>query len=149
MGISTNTKLFTASDDNFAMWVAGLGCASIGFLVNVFLVRKMGKRRQKLYIKQEYGRSIYYDQYISRVNLILKSLYIDLNRIHDNIFGNEYPVNDDFGNDVVSDLLNGVKATFCKYVHKHMDEKKITPELWLLCEADSKNAEEKCKFWED
>jgi len=49
---------------------------------------------------------------------------------------------------IIGEMLKGVRPTFCKYVHKHMREKKIEPELWTLCETGKKDAVEKCPCWE-
>jgi hypothetical protein len=51
-------------------------------------------------------------------------------------------------NQIIEDMLRGVRPTFCKYVHKHMREKKITPELWPRCETGTPEAIKSCPFWE-
>jgi hypothetical protein len=88
---------------------------------------------------------LYYDQYLTRVATTLTSLYLDLDRIHKNVFGQSYPVDADV-QVIVNEMLEGVRSTFCDYIHKHMNEEKITPELWSLCETGK--ATEGCFFWE-
>jgi hypothetical protein len=125
----------------------GLGLAAIGFLINVLIVRLMRKRTQMLYVKEDYDRDLYYDQYVARVAMTLASLYLDLNRHHEKIFGEAYS-GEGTVEDVINKLLSGVRSTFCKYVQKHMNQKKINPELWPICETGDKEAVKYCPYWE-
>lgn len=47
-----------------------------------------------LLVQQDYDRNLYYEQYMSRVAMTLTSLYLDLDRIHQVVFGAPYPVSD-------------------------------------------------------
>lgn len=129
------------------LWAIGLALASIGYIVNLEVVRLMRKRKQMLYVAQDYERSLYYDQYVTRVAMTLTSLYLDLDRIHKNVFGQSYSVDVEVSN-IIGEMLKGVRPTFCKYIHKHIREKKIKPELWTLCETGKEGAVEKCPRWE-
>lgn len=129
------------------LWGIGLVLAGAGYLVNFGIVRAVRKRTQMLYVIQDYERSLYYDQYISRVAAILKTLYLDLQRIHKGVYGNEYPL-DASVDGIISELLQGIKSPFCCYTHKHMAEKKITPGLWSRCESGVDKAIRACPFWE-
>lgn len=133
--------------DSAELWGIGLAFIGIGYLINLVIVRSMRRRKQMLYVQQDYERGLYYDQYLSRVAVVLTSLYLDLDRIHKNVFGQSYPVEGDVKT-IVSAMLEGVRSTFCDYIHKHMHEKKITPELWSLCETGRVVAIETCHFWE-
>lgn len=128
----------------------GLGfvLAALGYLVNMLIVRLMRKRTQRLYIKEDYDRDLYYDQYVIRIATSLTSLYLDLNRLHEKIFGEPYTEKGELG-EIVDSVLSGVRPTFCKFLQKHMDEKKITPELWPICETGNKEAIKLCKNWEE
>lgn len=127
----------------------GLAFMGIGYLVNLAIVRSMRRRKQMLYVQQDYERGLYYDQYLSRVAIVLTSLYLDLDRIHKNVFGQSYFVKEkEDVETIVSAMLKGVRPTFCDYIHKHMHQKKITPELWSLCETGRTVAKETCDFWE-
>jgi len=125
----------------------GFVLAALGYLINVLIVRLMRKRTQMLFIKEDYDRDLYYDQYVARVTMTLASLYLDLNRHHEKIFGQAYSSGGNVGN-VIDDILSGIKATFCKCVHKHMNQKKITPKLWPICETGDKEAIKYCRYWE-
>jgi len=127
----------------------GLGflLAALGYLVNILIVRLMRKRTQKLYIREDYDRDLYYDQYITRIIMTLTSLYLDLNRLHENVFAKPYSDGREIG-EIVESILSGIKPTYCKYVQKHMDQKKITPELWPMCETGEKEAVKYCRYWE-
>jgi hypothetical protein len=135
--------------DSAELWGIGLAFMGIGYLVNLVIVRSMRRRKQMLYVQQDYERGLYYDQYLSRVAIVLTSLYLDLDRIHKNVFGQSYFVKEkEDVETIVSAMLKGVHPTFCDYIHKHMHEKKITPELWSLCETGRAVAKETCDFWE-
>ena len=141
----TVAQYFTISDIN--LWAIGLALASIGYIVNLEVVRLMRKRTQMLYVAQDYERSLYYDQYVTRVATTLTSLYLDLDRIHKNVFEQSYSVDVEVSN-IIGEMLKGVRPTFCKYIHKHIREKKIKPELWTLCETGKEGAVKKCPCWE-
>jgi hypothetical protein len=127
----------------------GLGfvLAATGYLVNVLIVRLMRKRTQRLYVKEDYDRDLYYDQYVTRIAMNLTSLYMDLNRLHKNVFNVPYSDEGEI-KDIVENVLGGVRSTLCVYIQKHMDEQKITPELWPLCETGNKEAVKLCRYWE-
>ena len=129
------------------LWGIGLAFAGLGYIINLIIVKCMRRSKQMLYVRQDYERNLYYDQYISRVSITLASLYLDLDRIHKNVFGQSYPVDGDV-KAIVGDMLEVVRTTFCQYIHKHMRQKKITPELWSFCETGKTEAIEKCPFWE-
>ena len=130
------------------LWAVGLVLAAVGYLINLYFVRWARDRTQQLYVSQDYERNIYYDQYITRVDVILTSLYLDLNRIHKNVFGSQYPLDGIDAGPIVDEILRGVRPLMCSYVHKHTREKKITPELWPLCETGASEAVKACKWWE-
>ena len=141
------------------LWGAVLGLAAIGYLINMMIKRYARRMSQMLYIKQDYERNMYFQQYIARVQLILESLYADIDQIHHNLFGIPYPDPDKERalQRIVRELLAGVQPTPCKYIHKHMAEGKITPELWSKCETGTVEREAHkvkvrqliCKEWED
>lgn len=130
------------------LWGIGLMLGAAGYLVNLWFVQRAREKTQFLYVTQDYERGLYYDQYVVRVSLVLTSLYLDLDRIHKNIFGQTYPIGSLEVETVVEDMLSGIRPTFCQYVHKHMGEEKITPRLWSLCETGTIEAVRKCPHWE-
>jgi hypothetical protein len=128
------------------LWAFGLGAAGAGHLIYTGVIRAMRKETQMHYVQQDYERNLYYEQYVSRVSAILTSLYLDLDRIHRNVFGDPYPVSEGDAASIVADVLKGVRPTMCKYAHKHI-EKIITPALWALCESGGDPAKQ-CVHWE-
>jgi len=130
------------------LWGIGLILAGIGYFVNLIIVRYTRKQKQMYYILQDYERSLYYENYITRVSLILTFLYLDLDRIHKTVFGQTYPTKPDTSDQMIKDLLSGVRPTFCPFIHKHIIEKKISPELWSQCETGNPVGIRACLFWE-
>lgn len=128
------------------IWALGLAMAGAGHLIHTGVVRAMRKRTQTLYVKQDYERNLYYDQYVGRVAVTLTSLYFDLDRVHQTVFGVPYPVATGDGTKIVEDTLRGVRPTMCKYVHAHMADGTITPSLWAVCESGGVPATQ-CRYW--
>lgn len=138
----------TPAVSNLHLWCMGIALGAAGYIVNLYFVRRARRQRQLLYIAQDYDRSLYYDQYISRTSVILTTLYLDIERLHKKVFGEPYPDEAGSASEATGDLIKSVRPTFCKFVHKHMVEKKITPELWTLCETGGLDAVQTCPFWE-
>jgi len=144
-GIAFAEKILNIKGE--ALWGVGLGLAAVGYLVNLAFVRYSRGRKQRLFIMQDYERSMYYEQYVNRGAAILYSLYLDIDRIHKAIFGKEYPIGEKTVGDLIENILVGVRPTFCKYIHKHMRDDKITPELWVLCETGNPEETKNCPIW--
>ena len=128
------------------LWGLGLAAAALGYLVHLGVVRLMRRRTQMLYVIQDYERGLYYNQYVTRAATVLTSLYLDVDRIHKNVFGQSYQVETE-AQVIVGEMLKGIRPTFCRYVHKHMKEQKVAPELWSLCETGG-DAPASCPHWE-
>ena len=133
-----------------ALWSSGLLLAAMGHLVNLAFVRRARNKTQMLYVTQDYERGLYYEQYISRTTLILLGLFLDLERIHKRVFQENYEpdVRPSSVRAIIDDILAGVHSTFCPYVHKHMADKTVTPELWTLCESGNAEGVRMCPHWE-
>jgi hypothetical protein len=137
---------------DWALWVAGLGLAAVGYGINLLVVQDARRKKQYLFMLQDYERSVYYEQYLSRSILSLASLYADLNRLHASVFSGPYDADTTTADEVIRRTLAGTNPTFCKYVHKHMKTGVITPEIWAQCESgvpapDGSGGEERCRFW--
>lgn len=132
------------------LWLIGLLFVALGYLVNLWFVNRSRKQTQMLYVNQDYERNLYYDQYVTRITGILRGLFLDLERIHKRVFGEYYEANVEPAvvENILKDVLTGVRSTFCPYVHKHMREKKINPELWTYCESGHTDAIKMCPYWE-
>lgn len=131
------------------LWLLGLGLAAIGYIVNLGIVRLARRRTQMLYVTQDYERGLYFEQYVNRCRTILLGLYLELERTHSEAYGTKYntglagkPLEQE-----IDAILAGVHATFCKYVHKHIKENRVTPELWPLCETGHPEGVQKCPEW--
>ncbi len=133
-------------------WVFALGLASAGYLFNLLIVRLMRKKKQMLYVLQDYERGKYYNQYIDRAITILTSLYTDLGRIHRNVFGQNYPREEEEiksgERGVVEGIFEGIRTSYCPLIHRHMQARKVTPDLWPTCEVGSPEERKNCSNWE-
>ncbi|MDQ7790240.1 MAG: hypothetical protein RDU41_09340, partial [Clostridia bacterium] len=101
------------------LWGIGLTAAALGYLVHLGVVRLMRRRTQMLYVVKDYERGLYYSQYVTRAAVELTSLYLDVDRIHKNVFGQSYQVETD-AQAIVGEMLKGIRPTFCKYAHEHV-----------------------------
>ena len=95
-------------------------------------------------MKRDYDRNLYYDQYLERSKLALRSTYRDLERLHTSIFARPYDetVNVD---SLVESMIGGAKSTMCEHVHNHMVQGIITADLWSMCETG--DGKENCRHW--
>jgi len=132
------------------LWGTGVGLAALGYLVNLWFVDRARRQTQMLYVRQDYERNLYYDQYVRRAVDIIYGLMLDLERIHKRIFSENYETNITSGalEKIIEQILAGVRSTFCPYAHKHMREKKIIPNLWALCESGHPESTKMCPHWE-
>jgi hypothetical protein len=129
-------------------WGIAAVLLAVGYLVNLLIVRQSRSRTQILYVYQDFDRDMYYDQYIHRVTGILHGLFLDLERIHQRIFGVTFEKDINRLMDIVKDMLAGVQSPMCPYAYKHKGEGKISPELWAICESGNPEATAFCPFWE-
>lgn len=129
------------------LWGFGAVMAGLGYFIYAGIVRRGRKRTQMLYVEQDYERNLYYDQYIARVVAALTGLYQDIDRIHEQTFGEVYPIGDGDADSVVADLLRGVRPTMCNNVHKHMRKGVVTPAVWTMCEVGEPPSTQ-CPYWE-
>jgi len=143
-GVITLNQL-VSSLPSWVLWSVGLGMAGVGYFVNLGFVRWSTAMKQRLYIKQDYERDMYYQQYLWRVRTSLINLYAAIDRLHKKYFGEHYLLEaseDAFK--VVEGILEGAMPTMCEHVHEHMKDGRITAELWARCETGGKPAQE-CK----
>jgi hypothetical protein len=129
------------------LWGLGIALAAAGYLVNLLAVKKGRHKTQRLYVMEDFNRDLFYDQYVSRVGTTLLSLYLDINDVHQNVFGDGYP-SQRGDKSIIDDLLAGVRPTFCRYLQKHMSQGKVTPELWPTCETGIPETVKNCPNWE-
>ncbi len=158
-GIALSENLLLSG---FPSWVLILAVSltgfGIGYGISLGITQNMCARKQKLYIKMDYERSLYYKRYLMQVLEILNHLYADIDRIHEKIFFRKYPVGEEDKNFVDNMIRDIGTKIHCKYIDKHMSlvpefskhkfSWKVTAERWPLCETGIKEFIEKCKYWE-
>jgi hypothetical protein len=115
------------------------------YLLHGVVVVPIVKRfKMKDIMKRDYDRNLYYDQYLERSKLALRSTYRDLQRLHTSIFARPY---DETANEdsLVESWIAGAKPTMCEHVHNHMAQGIITADLWSMCETG--DGKENCRYW--
>jgi hypothetical protein len=150
MTISSAVGTITISElwnelPGWALAAIAVGLAALGHIVNAVYTRIAAKWKLDNYVKQDFDRGTYYDQYVARARSILVSLYDDVERTHKGFFGQAYDASTD-SFDIVDGLLKGVKNTRCLHVDRCMKEGKVKPDHWAVCEAGGKAAED-CKLY--
>jgi hypothetical protein len=143
----TLAKALDLSDIN--LWILGIGLAALGYVINFIFVRWARHNTMMLYVHQDYERGLYYRQYVGRVKSILRGLYRDVEHIHERVFRSRYdPDSSDYKPEkVIDSILVGVNTTFCPYVHKHIEERKVKPHIWPRCESGDPAAIYNCPVW--
>jgi hypothetical protein len=108
----------------------------IGYLLHGLVVIPTVKRLlQREKIRADYDRNLYYDQYYERSRNALATLFIALEECHNSFFGNKYHGENMSAHEAAEMSIEGARPTMCYYVYKHMNAKKITPDLWPMCET--------------
>ena len=129
------------------MLLLTLAAGGLGYLIYIIAIAINRTAKRRLMIAEDYNRNLYYEQYLNRCYYVLLDLYLDLETVHERVFGNKYFPKEE-GAEFVKRNLQGAQPTFCEYVHKHYSEKKITPKLWAICETGNENNEKDCPKWE-
>jgi hypothetical protein len=124
------------------LWGFGAVTAGLGYLIYWGIVLLGRKKTQMLYVKQDYERNLYYDQYVARIKSALEGLYEDIDRLHEKAFSTRFGG----ATGVVNDVLKGTESTMCQKVHEHMKHKIVTPEVWTLCEVGGERGRN-CDLW--
>lgn len=136
--------IFKTFDIKFLV-IVGLFFAAVGFMVHLIYIRLTRNLKLKLYVRQDYERTLYYEQYLNRVLDVLNSLNKELNQIHQDVYGNQQPpTSDNIKKYNIKDFLSGVHSTFCENTHKYMSQKTIKPDNWARCEAGFEKATDEC-----
>jgi hypothetical protein len=145
--VTLNEVLESLSLPGWGLWLIGLGFAGAGFIVNGWLKKWYSSRRQKQYIRQDYDRTIYYLQYLNRVQTALIHLYIDIDRVHNRFFGKKYPLDKrESATSVVKNIVLAAMPTLCPEIQPHIKDDIINTDRWTLCEAGIEMVGG-CKYW--
>ena len=124
-----------------------IGTGAVGLVINAVFAFKGRKKRQALFMRQDYERSLYYLEYLRRAQQVLERLYERLQSLHIATFTRSYP-EDDGGIKVVEKMIDAVRPNMCVNVHQHMRDGVIRPEHWAVCEAGSDSVRKACKKWQ-
>jgi len=147
IGVLDNLLLQCSEYRTLIIVLFSLFAAGVGYLIYLGARRVARRMKEGFYITQDYERNRYYEQYLRRSVVALQSLYRRLEIAHKQVFGQEYLPDADV-TFLIEGVIAGVGPTFCKYIQKHHWEKKITPELWSMCETGNEEAAKQCPFWE-
>jgi hypothetical protein len=120
--------------------------AAIGYLLHGLVVVPIAKRKfQRDKIRADYHRNLYFLQYAERTRNALTNLYNALENCHQNYFNQKY--NKDANPlEVADQIMEGISSKLCIYAHKHMEEGRITADLWAKCESGQ--GVRSCPLWE-
>jgi hypothetical protein len=145
--ISLNQLVEAFNWPGWSLWLIGLFSAGVGYLIKSAITNAGLKKKQLIYIHQDCERTIYYEQYISRVKTTLLNLYFDIDRLHKRYFEQKYPLGEkEDADSVVRGMLAGAMSTLCPYALKHLNQGIINPDIWTKCETGVKSSEE-CIYW--
>ncbi len=156
-GIALSEKLLLSGFPSWALvLVLSIICFVIGHLINLGIINYVSiPRKQRLNIQMEYERSLYYKRYLFQVRIILNDLYTELDRIHEIIFSQKYPADENVkGKDIVGKIIDEIDTKFyCPHIHDHMSRdpehrKQVTADMWPRCETGLKGFTDECTHWE-
>jgi hypothetical protein len=120
-----------------------------GFSIGWIFVWLKGQKTQKLHVRQDLERKLYFCFYLVRVNDVLESLYDSVCLIYSDTFGKEYPRKKE-EKETITKMLGGMVPKICECAPRHLIENKINPELWPICETGNMEIIEKnCKVWKE
>jgi hypothetical protein len=120
--------------------------AGLGFFVGLVISWHKGKETQKLHIRQDLERKLYFCSYLQRVYDVLESLYNSVCSIYYDTFGKEYPRKKK-EKETITKMLAVMMPKICEYAPRHLIENKINPELWPICETGNMEIIRNCKVW--
>ena len=127
-------RMFPSLGDSAFHISVALG-AVIFYLVSEFYINpRLAKRKLRSIIQLDYDKDLYYQQYLNRIKEALISLYDQVENLHVKNFKIKY--NEEKNSETeVDDLLKGLDTTMCENVVTCMENEKITPDNWAVCES--------------
>lgn len=126
-------------------WFFGLSLGVIGLIVHAYILKKLRERRMWLFVRADYDRALYFDDYLHKVRMALELVYDRANGIHERIFGGKY--SNDPAEDYYKPILKAIKRSDCYLVHIHMGNGTITPDQWPICKSGLKDRIEECPYY--
>ena len=137
----------TQSPGTFEQLFVAFSFAGIAYLIQKLVEKALLYNKQMNYIRQDYETTLYYENYLSRMENALKELYENLEIIHEHIFEERYHEKEDVG-ELIKKMIQEVRPTRCPLIDKHMKSGKINPDYWHLCETGLPYAEN-CKLYNE
>jgi Bacterial Ig domain len=134
----------TGSPAPIQWWIIPAVLSAVGYILTIVFARFTNRRILKQYVRMAYERNQYYFHYLDDATEILKILYLDLDNLHETIFGFRHPIGNMNFEDYVKKITQRAKITFCPYINNHFRFNIITPSLWPRCEAGNW---ETCPYW--
>ena len=129
-----------------------LAFAGLGHIVYLLHLIRTRRHRLKLYVKMDYERNLYYDQYLDRAETILRSLHHELKRLHREVFGEAYPDASEEPDapkekDIAGRLIDELRPNRCPHIHSHMAKGLVMPQEWAYCETQDRDLSGICRHW--
>ncbi len=130
----------------------GVMAGSLAYGVyQVVVAPRLKKMVQRALIDADYRRNLYYVQYVKMCRWTLESLFGEVLSAYKAVYGEPYDqrFNDPAQVRAAVDAVVGEKSLvppWCKYIHKHYHEGKITPDRWSSCESGE--GAEQCPLYE-
>lgn len=129
-------------------WIIPAILSAIGYVITIFAAKLHERRTLKTYVRMDYERTQYYEQYLNKSEQILNSLYEDIDSIHHEIFKQKYPSHQTLPKGTYRSslkiMIDNAAPSRCKYIHNHFKCGLITHTLWPDCETGDKP---QCELW--
>lgn len=145
-------SLFKIEIPDEVLYSAAVVAAGVGYgIYQLVVAPKTSRRAQQQIIKNDYRRNLYYRQYLERSRGSLTALFSDTLNIYEKVYRKKYESkydNEEERQKVVMNAMGGSEALsgrWCKKIHEHYHDNKITPVEWTTCESGI--GYEKCSRW--
>ena len=134
------------SPPGYATWGIGVVAAALGFLVYQAAMLLSRRWKEQNYIREDYDRGLYYQQYVQRTERALRGLYDEACAAHRRVFDEDVCGDDGAALDRYLDAL---QPTFCPYVHEHMRLGVVRCKHWPMCETGGppESNRDACDWW--
>ncbi len=139
------------SPPGYATWGTGVAAAALGYLVYQAAMLISRRWKEQNYIREDYDRGLYYQQYVQRTERALRGLYDEACSAHRQVFDDEEEEEDVCGADgaALDRYLDALQPTFCPYVHEHMRLGVVRCKHWPMCETGGppETSRDACDWW--
>jgi hypothetical protein len=143
-GGATLAQLLSLDKSQILYWMFVVGFLGLGFFAGWAFVRLKGHKTQKLFIRRDYERKLYFYSYLQKVLKELEFLYDNVCRIYEEFYNKSYPRKRE-ERKLIKEMLEGMMSHLCICTPRHMMENKIKPELWPVCEIGNECVTKFCE----